>query len=748
METRRKNRSYHPFLIGVIVAAGIGILALVFDSLAVVPTHVGMGPFKQGLLIALAYLFLIAFDLRWNGYSRGSAIAWGLAILGGGYFVLINVFSYRYPTAKALDRIGFYSFLALMALLSGLLLRLNALSDGKFCRPIGLSERFANVLAIVFLILSLLPVVQSGFYWDDAYFSVQLPGLRLAGGSIWERTWGEIVRYVSRGRINPFATFQFFFFYLLPDARAYKVFLILMTILSVLSFWILARRIFGPRRIVTLSILLLPICFQLRLYHDPLVSYYGLMQVLMIEFCWAMTLWIDFLRSGRTGRLVGSLVLFMIGLLTYEMFYPLLLIFIMTAVFERKSVPAGLRAAWGHLLITALLFALTIALKFASPDGAAGYSGTTFSANPGKFFAAWLNQATAAFPFAYRLSAPESLVLTRLVFPREIFKTTFSTFIGGIEWCDVTALLVLFVLLSELRKAFSPAEVKPYHFAFGLALLALSSVVIALSRKYQEELVPGVGYLPVFFGYFAAAWLIFIGVARIFPWLSRRMGANTPFLIGFSVFAVLYCMNQQTNRAVIRVLNEGFLYGRETAEEALRGGILEPISDGDLLISNQPSALWETGWEGEYSSALFYSLNSGCPVNAISARAYHQAIQDEAFAAEFASNRYVIESAGNQDSGFVKFGKLIQSDPPEDGATEMAGGPVQLENPIVNSVYVFIRGFDRTADAISYVGWSGNGVTLPIRDAWLIRTTAAGRLYKVDDPKAILFDSIGLTSFR
>ena len=61
--------------------AGIGILALVFDSLAVVPTHVGMGPFKQGLLIALAYLFLIAFDLRWNGYSRGSAIAWGLAIL-------------------------------------------------------------------------------------------------------------------------------------------------------------------------------------------------------------------------------------------------------------------------------------------------------------------------------------------------------------------------------------------------------------------------------------------------------------------------------------------------------------------------------------------------------------------------------------------------------------------------------------------------------------------------------------------
>ena len=108
----------------------------------------------------------------------------------------------------------------------------------------------------------------------------------------------------------------------------------------------------------------------------------------------------------------------------------------------------------------------------------------------------------------------------------------------------------------------------------------------------------------------------------------------------------------------------------------------------------------------------------------------------------------MIESAGNQDSGFVKFGKLIQSDPPEDGATEMAGGPVQLENPIVNSVYVFIRGFDRTADAISYVGWSGNGVTLPIRDAWLIRTTAAGRLYKVDDPKAILFDSIGLTSFR
>lgn len=723
------------------VLFGTALIAFLLQTLTAFPIFSVIGPFRQGVIIALVYALLMTLDFRWYGYTRNYVASWTLMILGGTFFVILAALSYRFPNRPILNQIGGYSFLALIALLTGLLLRLNALSGGKFSASIGLSERFANVLTFAFILISLLPVLDSGFYWDDAFFSVQLPYLRMEGASILTRTWDEIALYALRGRINPFATFQFIFFYFLTDARVYKVFLILLTVLSCVSFWLLAKKLYGTDRLTRLILLALPLCFQLRIYHDPLVSYYGLMQMLMIEFCWALSLFLTYLREGRKGALIGSAAVFMVGLLSYEMFYPLLAVVILVAWHERKSFVGGLKSSAVHIAAALLLFGLTVALRRSAADAAPVYSGTALSLNPGKIIGAWFNQMSAAFPFSYRLSAPESSILTRLVLPREIFKTTFSTFIAAIEWVDIIALIVLYVVLSDLRRFIVAEKIKPFYPIFGLTLLGTSSLVIALSAKYQEEICPGVGYLPVFFGYFAAAWLIFTAILWIYPILKARFGQTVPFLAIYSVFAILFCMNQQSNRAVVQVLNEEFLFARRAAVSALQAGILDPISDNDLLISNQGQVLWETGWDGEIDASDFYSLYGGNAVTALGAKSFMTAENADTLRLDETANVYVIEYGGSAGSGFVKFGKYLESEPAE------TPGP-RLNNPVVNSVYVFIYGFDANADAISYVNWNGMGHTLPIREAWLMRTTDCGRLYKIDDPKSILFDTIGLTSFR
>lgn len=742
-----------------LIMLGVGILILFFRSLLDLPAQGSFGPFRKALLITLSAAFAMILDLRLSGFTRNWLGSWTLAFLGGAYFVALSVLSYRYPNRALLNRIGFFSFLALSALLAGILIRLNALSEGKFSASRALSDRFTKILLLIYLLVSLLPVLKSGFYWDDAFFSVQLPALRLNGVSIWRQTWDEIVRYVSQGRVNPFATFQVFSFYLLTDERVYKAFLILLTVASSWAFWFMVRTLFNDCRRSLLILLFLPLCFQLRLYHDPLIAYYGLMQMLLLEFSASMTLFIFGLRTGRRAFHFWSAAFFAVGLLSYEMFYPLVMLFPLAAWYERGNIRNAVRASLAHLSITTAFFVLTVALRLnAGASGAAAYNGTAVSADIGKILSAWWNQMMSAVPFNYRLSEAELSVAGRLVFPREIFNTTFSTFIGFIEWGDVVGLAIFYFVFVELRPTLMPPTPKArngsrrlrFAVLFPVALLALSSAVIALSAKYQEEIIPGIGYLPVYFGYFAVAMIFALIVAYACPWIARRAGADPAFLLCFAFFAIVYAMNRQADRAVIRVLNEGFHFPRQAAEDALRAGILDPISDGDTLVSNQGIALWEQGWERERAISDFYALYSGRRVSAIDAFSAIETYDPEDPAQptiEFPEGTYIIEASGDSQGGIVKFGQLNRADRLQDPSE--ARPFIQLRNPVATSIYVFVSGFDRSADTVSYVGWSsGNGVSLPLRDAWLIRTTPAGRLYKIDDPKTIQFDTIGLTSYR
>lgn len=745
------------FITLILAVLGFGILFLFFRSMIDLPAQGDFGPFRKALLITLTALFAMILDLRLSGFTRNWLGSWALALGGGAYFIALSVLSYRYPNRALLNRIGFFSFLALSALLAGILIRLNELSEGKFSANRGLSGRFTKILVLIYLLLGLLPVLKSGFYWDDAFFSVQLPALRLNNVSIWRQTWDEIVRYVLRGRVNPFATFQFLSFYLLTDERMYKAFLVLLTVASSWSFWLMIRTLFNDERRSLLILLLLPLCFQLRLYHDPLVSYYGLMQMLLLEFCGSMTLFIMALRTGRKSYHIWSVFLFAVGLLSYEMFYPLLALFPLAAWYERGSFRNGIRAAGSHVLTAVFLFGLTVGLRLnAAASDTAAYNGTAISADLGKFFRAWWNQALSAVPFNYRLSEAELTVAGRLVFPREVFNTTFSTFLGSIAWGDILGLAIFFIIFSESRPELIKTPRPPqdqrslrFGFIFAAALLASSSIVIALSAKYQDEIIPGIGYLPVYFGYFAVALIMTLLVVLIYPLLAKRRGADTAFLLIFAFFAVVYAMNRQADRAVVRVLNEGFHYPRQAAEDALRAGILDPISDGDTLVSNQGTALWEQGWERDRSISDFYALYSGrrvSAIDAISALERYDPKDPSESTVEFPEGTYIIESSGNGKGGIVKFGQLNRADSLLD--PDESAPAVQLRNPIATSIYVFVSGFDRSADTLSYVGWSGVGVTLPLRDAWLIRTSPAGRLYKIDDPKSIQFDTIGLTSYR
>ena len=62
---------------------------------------------------------------------------------------------------------------------------------------------------------------------------------------------------------------------------------------------------------------MLPLCIQFRIYHDPMTGYYGLMQMMFAELMISLIWLLKYLDGGKR-YLAGSLVFYLIGLMSYE----------------------------------------------------------------------------------------------------------------------------------------------------------------------------------------------------------------------------------------------------------------------------------------------------------------------------------------------------------------------------------------------------------------------------------------------
>ncbi len=700
-----------------------------------------IGPYKGSLLVFSVVFSVFFFDWAISGMDRNQIGAWSAIFVGVGWLISATIVPYRFPAVPLAALLQKWSFVGFILILWGIGMRFRFAIADRLCQNGSVLEKISLFLALGFLLWTLLPVLQSGFYWDDAMFSVQIPALRIDGGSIWQRTWDEIVNYAARGRINPFATFQFLTFYFFPSAILYKGLLIALTLLNAFLFYRFAVLFSRKSTGRILGVLILALCVQLRIYHDPMTGYYGLMQMMFAELMLALIWLIRFLTTGRKGWLIASLTLFAVGLMSYEMFYPMILLVMIVVWRYRESFWQRIRSLFPYAVLAAVLLSLSMILRADYAAVGETYAGTEFSLNLPKILETWWFQTSAAFPLSYRLADYDATIRNRLIFTDSLFQTAPIDILRSVRWQDVAGAFVLMILSLDQMRRLKNERVPLSDWLFGLSLLLCSGMVISLSQKYQFELNPGIAYLPVWFGYFGAAWLL---MCLIF-WLVNKRAVSeklAPLSIFIAAsFAVVYLLNQQSALQVIERLNESFLYARRTGEAALQSGILTEanVSDGGTLIPNHPDFLWEAGWDGAEARGSFYALHSGSEVNVLSPTEYFSVSGSE-MGDSSQQNTFVIQYAGERTAGFAKIGKLINS-----GGLTAEG---VLENPIARDVFFFYAGKNLDSLVISWTGWNGQGHQLPLKEAWLIQETPQGRLYKLDFPNAVVFNTIGVTRYQ
>jgi hypothetical protein len=169
--------------------------------------------------------------------------------------------------------------------------------------------------ALALAVISLSPLLKSGFFGDDALNSVgfarsvlqaQGQGLGDLIGSI----LAHLPAWAESGRFFPLSGYSALLFYFVDGhAIALKLFVLALILVDLGLLGYLTTQMTGSRALGVLAILITPLLFQLRVtaYHDPIVAFAGLLQVVLTCTMISLVLLLLYLKSAKRRYLVAPL---------------------------------------------------------------------------------------------------------------------------------------------------------------------------------------------------------------------------------------------------------------------------------------------------------------------------------------------------------------------------------------------------------------------------------------------------------
>jgi hypothetical protein len=431
----------------------------------------------------------------------------------------------------------------------------------------------------LYVATSLLPLLSSGYYSDDLVNSTTKARLELHGIPLFQ----YMVRLTSfwatyNGRFFPVAILTTVpISYLSYHLHLYKALLLSLTLFNVLLFGILTTLITRSRHASCLALLFLPILFQFRLYHEPLLSLSGMMQILAAFVFLAMIYLYRYLEHRNPVYLIASLLSYNLALYLYELSTLLIALFLVILA-RHGHLRAGpkLRIATFYALSMIVTLIAQLAARLLRDPTWVGYSGLQFNADAARVSSTFLLQLSASLPLSYYVGNPSHL-----------FHHSLASVVGNITWCDIVVLTFFIVCYSILHRTLASTRGLSTVCLLGSVLMLLPAVPVSISLKYQDSLRalgPGMGYIPVYLQYYGTAFLMVGGLAfllRQLPRSNTRMLANTAVI---GVLATALLINMQSNRLVVDKANIDLHYRRAAVARALAEHILVDVPEHAKLF--------------------------------------------------------------------------------------------------------------------------------------------------------------------
>ena len=475
-------------------------------------------------------------------------------------------------------------------------------TEGKYQKILFDSLLFLWVVWVLF------PLLDTGLVSDDAYNS-QISGAILTQGvTLWQRIWEEVVGWaVGAGRIYPLNyIYLYVFYYFDPNILLVKLITLSIICIDVLLFSRIIRTLTRNQNLPYLCAFLIPLFFQFRFWHDAILGFTFLMPLMCLFFFVSILLLIKYLENKKNSYLTYLIVLYIISMLTYEIAYSFVLVYVSIFLFgfdKKNSVKfllIILFLTFGHFFL-----AQYIHLSYLmSEGGTSTYPGSKLNLDIIGIIHALYIQTTAAIPLSWKFAnAP---------FHQKFYQI-------GLENLIVYAAFATLFCTALFKFDKSSLDKNLIYKIIFFSLCALLGPALAMAASgHQKELIDagfGYGYTPVFIQYFGLCVLILFLLLFVKDMSSNPNYKKIFFVLIWIVVFSVGAITREENILIVEESNKFYKYPRELLGESIKNGILDEVSEKDLILRNEryPSDYY---W--------FYSMKTNKKLNLCGLNIEHQ----------------------------------------------------------------------------------------------------------------------------
>jgi hypothetical protein len=481
---------------------------------------------------------------------------------------------------------------------------------------------FALLGVSVLAALLMAPTLETGYFSDDVLTSTTPGQIRCGlGESLTALVLNDMHVSMNEGRFYPlhwvayrgvFNTFQ--------DVTQYRAYIYGLVVFDVAVFFLLVRKLFGDARFACLAACLTLMLMQLRAYHDPILSFFGLLQLVAAGTFLSLMALERYLEGRGRGWLAASVVLYLSVMLLYETAYPYFVFHAALVWRRRPGWGRGLRVIWPFLKVFAGCLAMSLLLRWLS-RGMIPTSTFNYRTNlaPRDVLLTLARQAGGALPLSYFLTEPLGLF------------TSMKGLGGLFSWAGradgwaaaAVATVVSYMGLGREPRADDTQQGQGGEFwpaVLGGLIAVLPGLSISLTERYQQEVVFGRPYVPVYVQYFGMGLVLATairGVSRRWPVVKFGLVARLGLAAAVALTtAVTFQANRITALTIVAMpgspeFNKNYSdfmggqwhYPRLNVEAALHSGLLDPVPEGSRLLLANGNGM-------PYEGLFFYAMHA------------------------------------------------------------------------------------------------------------------------------------------
>lgn len=428
-----------------------------------------------------------------------------------------------------------------------------------------LNEKYIFLLTLVLLS----PLLNSGFFSDDAYQS-QIHGVLIERNTnLFLHTYNEIKGWVMQGRIFPLGSFSFTIFYFLyENIFVYKLLNISIISLCCIFFYKNLHLITKNKSLSFFSVIILLSSFQLRLWHDPIQGFHILLPLTTLFFLISIFYLQKYLILNKKLYLKYSFFSFVIMLLHYEVTYSLILIYPLIFFIYKKKLIEVLKTLKNFIYFLTIIISVSFLIRaYNYIFSKSVYTSIDLSNFIGTL-KAFLIQVFSSFPLSY------------------LYRTQEKKIFNFIEYYDLVILIFLIFLIffNLLRARIDKKSFNLFYlFLFGFILLTGPAFVSSVTGHKNEIIAAGIGfgYLPVFIQHFGASIILLIPVIKFLK--NKYLNLYIIFTFALFMTSVLY-LNLLSNRFVNNEANKTYKYPRDLLSDSLKKGLFQKLNDDTIII--------------------------------------------------------------------------------------------------------------------------------------------------------------------